>query len=106
MSKKNGDVIGAMSGSQYEYEKQLNARTAVPEHSKIILRWQKLSFLARYSSGGIFDLAYGGHPMEKLDFVQTEKYGGPLLVFIHGGFFAHLTNPILLSLLNLTAASV
>jgi arylformamidase len=37
--------------------------------------------------GARLDIAYGGHPREKIDYFPASTSGGPLMAFIHGGYW-------------------
>ena len=41
----------------------------------------------RASARSRLDVAYGPHAREKIDVFQAEKPGGPVLAFIHGGYW-------------------
>lgn len=90
MSNKNDNSIGTKLGSPAYYAEQLNARAAVPEHTDIIQRWQRESAKVRSAEAGLLDLAFGGAPMEQLDFFPAAQPNAPLLVFIHGGYWRSL----------------
>jgi len=72
------------------YTRQFNARLLVPEHPIIFTRWKKDSLRVRRTSAGLFDLAYGEAPGERLDFFPARGSAAPLLVFIHGGWWRSL----------------
>ncbi|MES2073221.1 MAG: alpha/beta hydrolase [Pseudomonadota bacterium] len=72
------------------YSEQYNARAAIPDHPYIFTRWIKQSALVRRTNAGLYDLMYGDSIGERLDIFPTRKTGGPLLVFIHGGWWRSL----------------
>lgn len=74
------------------YEREYNARAAVPEHPSILARWAERGEAARRSwPSARLDLRYGDHPRQRLDWFPAERAGGPLHVFIHGGYWRSLT---------------
>ncbi|WP_374633213.1 alpha/beta hydrolase [Ferrovibrio sp.] len=68
-------------------DKQYNLRQAVPGHLDDFARWRRMSDAARAALPHRADLAYGGHPLETLDFFSVPQPGRPLIVFIHGGYW-------------------
>jgi arylformamidase len=78
-----------MKTAQY-YNAQYNARASIPDHPYIFTRWLKESAHVRRTTAGLFDLAYGEAPGERLDFFPAPKSDAPLLVFIHGGWWRSL----------------
>jgi arylformamidase len=75
--------------SEY-YSQQYNARATIPDHPQIFTRWHKDSAHIRRTNAGLFDLAYGDAPGERLDFFPANRSGAPLLIFIHGGWWRSL----------------
>lgn len=72
------------------YSQQYNARAIIPEHSRIYTRWVRESAQVRRTTSGLYDLAYGEAPGERLDFFPARRGGAALLVFIHGGWWRSL----------------
>lgn len=72
------------------YSSQLDARAAIPDHPYIFTRWVRASEQVRRGSAALLDLAYGEADGERLDFFPARQGGGPLLVFIHGGWWRSL----------------
>ena len=72
------------------YSKQYNARAGIPDHPQIFQRWAQQSAKVRESAAGLYDLQYGDLASERLDFFPTDRTDGPLLVFIHGGWWRSL----------------
>lgn len=72
-------------------DKLYNNREAVPTHPQDIARWATGSARARAELPHHADLAYGPHPRELLDLFMLAHSGGPLLVFIHGGYWQAMT---------------
>ncbi len=75
--------------SEY-YGQQYNARAGIPDHPYIFTRWVNQSSLVRRTNAGLYDLMYGDSTGERLDLFPTRTPGGPLLVFIHGGWWRSL----------------
>ncbi|MES2106907.1 MAG: alpha/beta hydrolase [Pseudomonadota bacterium] len=78
-----------LNPSEY-YGQQYNARAGIPDHPYIFTRWLKQSALVRRTNAGLYDLMYGDVTGERLDIFPTRTAGGPLLVFIHGGWWRSL----------------
>lgn len=65
-----------------------NNRALVPDHPQIIARWRADAGSFRAVARADFDIAYGARPRNRLDiFHPAEDAGGPLVVFIHGGYW-------------------
>jgi arylformamidase len=72
------------------YNQQYDAEAMIPESAYIFTRWLKESARVRRTNLGLFDLAYGESNGERLDIFPTTRRDGPLLVFIHGGWWRSL----------------
>jgi arylformamidase len=72
------------------FERRYNNRAAVPEYAQHFDRWTKQSKLARDELDCDLDIAYGDHPMEKIDIFRAEGRSRALLLFIHGGYWRSL----------------
>lgn len=72
------------------FERRYNNRAAVPEFAQHFDRWTKLSKTARDELDSDLDIAYGDHPMEKIDIFRAEGRSRALLMFIHGGYWRSL----------------
>ena len=72
------------------YEREYNARAAIPEHPQIFARWAQRAALARRAQAGLIDLVYGDSGGERLDLFPARGEAAPLLVFIHGGYWRSL----------------
>jgi arylformamidase len=72
------------------YESRYNPRLAVPEFADHFARWRKLAEQARSSLDGYLDVAYGPHPMQKLDIFRAKGQSKALLMYIHGGYWRAL----------------
>jgi len=71
--------------------REYNNRALVPEYPQHLERWTRSAQRARRQTKGLLDLAYGGSPNERLDLFHARRDGGPLLVFIHGGYWRSLS---------------
>lgn len=72
------------------YEREYNARAAIPEHPRIFARWAADGAHVRRMRACLIDLPYGDTPPERLDYFPTRQDAAPLLVFIHGGYWRSL----------------
>jgi len=72
------------------YEREYNARAAIPEHPRIFARWAADSAHVRRVRACLIDLPYGDTPPERLDYFPSRQDAAPLLVFIHGGYWRSL----------------
>lgn len=72
------------------FERRYNNRAAVPEFAQHFDRWAKLSKQARDELDCDLDVAYGDHPMEKIDIFRAEGRSRAVLMFIHGGYWRSL----------------
>lgn len=68
---------------------QYDMRRAVPDHQVFFDRYEADSAAVREASPVRLDLAYGAHPLERLDLFPAERAHGPspVLLFIHGGYW-------------------
>jgi arylformamidase len=72
------------------YEREYNARAAIPEHPQIFARWTEQGAITRRLRASLIDLPFGETPAERLDYFPTRQEAAPLLVFIHGGYWRSL----------------
>jgi arylformamidase len=72
------------------YDAMYNNRELVPEHPVYLARWAQLSAKARAEGPCELDLAYGSGEGETLDVFPALQDGGPVLVFVHGGYWRAL----------------
>lgn len=88
------DFAGDDAARTAYYNDQYNARAGIADHPQIFARWAQTSASVRenvLSTGtALFDVAYGESAGERLDFFPAAQPGGPLLVFIHGGWWRSL----------------
>ena len=67
---------------------EYNNRALVPDHPRIILDWHAGAKAYRQVARVDLDIAYGARPRNRFDLFHPEKdAGGPLIVFIHGGYW-------------------
>ena len=69
-----------------ELEAQYNLRARRPDFDAVVARWMERCRAYREASDVALDLAYGPGGREKLDLFRGRP-GGPLLVYIHGGYW-------------------
>lgn len=72
------------------YEREYNARAAIPEHPQIFSRWSEQAAATRRLRACLIDLPYGDTSHEKLDLFPARGESAPLMVFIHGGYWRSL----------------
>ena len=67
---------------------EYNNRAMVPDHPRIILDWHADAKSYRESARCDLGIAYGARVRNRVDLFHPEKdSGGPLVVFIHGGYW-------------------
>jgi arylformamidase len=72
------------------YEREYNARAAIPDHPRIFARWAEQATATRRLRACLIDLPYGETRDETLDLFPARGDAAPLLVFIHGGYWRSL----------------
>lgn len=70
-----------------ELEYQYNPRVSVPEFPELAKVRAAQARRVRESARSWLDLSYGSSLREKLDIYAGDKPGGPVLVYIHGGYW-------------------
>jgi arylformamidase len=80
------ELYKGMNAATLEAEYNLVARRG-PDFPEVVQRWLKRSEFHRDQSGARVDLAYGNGDREKLDYFSGGDPQGPLLVYIHGGYW-------------------
>ena len=75
-----------------DYEAEYNNRARVPDHMTHIEGWQRDAAAYRETAGGELDLAYGPEERHRLDLFHPPggDRGGPVVLFIHGGYWQAL----------------
>lgn len=71
-------------------DRMYNNRALVPEHPMHFMRWAEASADAREAHPCVLDVPYGTGPQEMLDVFPAPAPGGPVVVFIHGGYWRSL----------------
>jgi arylformamidase len=79
--------IGYRGFSKGELEYQYNPRESVPEFPELAKRRAEQSRKARSTLKSWLNVAYGSSPRELLDIYSPDRPGGPVLVYIHGGYW-------------------
>jgi arylformamidase len=72
------------------YEREYNARAAIPDHAQIFARWAERGAATRRARHCLVDLQFGESSAERLDLFPARPESSPLLVFIHGGYWRSL----------------
>jgi arylformamidase len=72
---------------QDELEFQYNPRVSVPEYPELAKVRAAQARKVRESAKSWLNAAYGSSPREVLDIYAADKAGGPVLVYIHGGYW-------------------
>ncbi len=80
MKQQDGDWLDRM----------YNNRALVPEHGVHMARWTEASRRARATFECELDVAYGDSAGEKLDVFPAPQARGPVMVFLHGGYWRAL----------------
>ena len=70
-----------------EMEYQYNPRESVPEYPELAKVRAAQAKKVRDSAKSWLNIAYGNSPRETLDIYAADKPGGPVLVYIHGGYW-------------------
>ncbi|QRM30998.1 alpha/beta hydrolase [Microvirga sp. VF16] len=81
-----------MAAAELDLEAEYNNRARVPEHPAHIAGWQRDSAAYREVARCELDLAYGAGERHRLDlfYPQNGDAGGPVVLFIHGGYWQAL----------------
>jgi acetyl esterase/lipase len=82
----------AMASEDLDREAEYNNRARVPDHPVHIAGWQRDSAAYRESARCELDLAYGPGERHRLDLFHphSNDAGGPLVLYIHGGYWQAL----------------
>lgn len=81
-----------MTAKELDLEAEYNVRARVPELPAYIEGWQRDSAAYRESAHCHLDLSYGPSERHRLDLFhpQSGDAGGPVVLFIHGGYWQAL----------------
>jgi len=72
---------------QEELEYQYNPRVSVPEYPELAKVRAAQARKVRDTAKAWLDVPYGSSPREQLDIYAADEPGGPVLVYIHGGYW-------------------
>lgn len=70
-----------------ELEAQYNLRARRPDFDDVVAGWLERCAAFRTASGAHCDIAYGPGEREVFDFFPARQPIGPLLIYIHGGYW-------------------
>jgi arylformamidase len=70
-----------------ELEYQYNPRISVPEFPELAKQRAEASRKVRESRTSFLNVPYGDTPRQALDIFPAPRAGGPVLLFIHGGYW-------------------
>lgn len=70
-----------------EMEYQYNPRESVPEYPELAKVRAAQAQQVRAAAKSWLNVSYGNSPRERLDIYAADKPGGPVLVYIHGGYW-------------------
>ena len=73
--------------AEYHLTKRRDADPALEDFPPLVERWLERSAKHRETSGARVDIPYGDGEREKLDFFFSGDANGPLLFYIHGGYW-------------------
>lgn len=81
-----------MAAEELDLEAEYNNRARVPEHPAHIAAWQRDAAAYRAEASSELDLAYGPGERHRLDLFHPKggDAGGPVVLFIHGGYWQAL----------------
>ena len=70
-----------------ELEYQYNPRESVPEYPQLSKRKAEQARKVRETVKSWLNVSYGSSPRETMDIYAADKAGGPVLIYIHGGYW-------------------
>ena len=78
-----------MAAEELDLEAEYNNRARVPDHAVHIAGWQRDAAAYRDNAHSELDLAYGPGERHRLDlfYPQNGDMGGPVVLFVHGGYW-------------------
>ena len=79
--------VGYKGFRQDELEYQYNPRVSVPEFPELSKMRAAQARKVRESARSWLDVPYGKSLREKLDIYAADKRGGPVFVYLHGGYW-------------------
>jgi len=80
-------VYRGLSSDTLEAEYNLTARRGADDFAALVERWLERSARQRERANARVDMAYGPGERERLDLFSGGDANGPLLVYIHGGYW-------------------
>jgi arylformamidase len=84
-------VFAAITQPPLDLDAEYNNRNRVPEFADIVARWKQEADAYRRSVNGETNVAYGDGPRQTYDLFHTkDDEGGPVVAFIHGGYWRSL----------------
>ena len=75
------------AGLEAQYDGATRAPQLVARRDARAQRTEAEAAWVRRNARASLDIAYGGHPRERIDAFHSDQKGGPLLAFIHGGYW-------------------
>ena len=81
------NLYKGMDATTLEAEYNLVKCRGENDFVSLIDRWLKRSAALRERSGALLDIAYGEGEREKLDYFYSGNPKGPMLLYIHGGYW-------------------
>jgi arylformamidase len=81
------DVLEHKGFSGNELEYQYNPRVSVPEYPELAKVRAAQALKVRERAKSWLNVAYGSSPRETLDIYAPDRPAGPVLVYIHGGYW-------------------
>lgn len=76
-----------MDADTLEAEYNLGKRRGADDFARVVERWLQRSAKHREASNALVDIAYGEGEREKLDYFYSGNPNGPMLLYIHGGYW-------------------
>jgi arylformamidase len=74
-----------------DLDAEYNNRARVPEFADIVAQWKVDAEAFRQAAAGEIGIAYGDDPRQTYDLFHTkDDAGGPIVAFIHGGYWRSL----------------
>jgi arylformamidase len=79
--------VNAAGGAAGALEGEYNIRARHPDHQTVRDGWAAATARVKAAREWHEDLRYGAHERQTLDLFPAPEIGGPLLIFIHGGYW-------------------
>ncbi len=81
------NLYKGMDAAKLEAEYNLGERRGINNFAAVVERWLQRSAAHREASDARVDIAYGEGEREKLDYFYSGNPNGPMLLYIHGGYW-------------------